>query len=366
MSNYSNRSADNLTTSTRELTSYNCPFLGDTTAIKGVKIFFYCLVLLIAVIGNSLLIGVIKRNKKMQTVTNYLIANMAVADILTTLVAVPRHITYTMLEPERWLFGGMFGSILCKSLSFFQDVSTAVSIFSILAIAIDRYKGIVFPLRETNIRPTKSCKIILPLIWIVPAGIHVVYFYVFHTVTRDKKVYCVIDWGPTFDAKKPVEIYFIVMVTCEIYIPLCLIIWLYCAIIVNLKRSAIRRNRGPASCRTLRRIKEDRKVVNNIAAIVIAFMVSSIPINVIGVLFYFVWDWKIPCGAENFAFAAHIIFYSNPSVNPCIYFVLNDKYRHGLVRLFKTMVFIKKIENTDSKTSERETLNQKTWSSTFV
>lgn len=366
MSYYSNRSADNFTTSPRELSTFSCPFLSDTTTVKGVKIFCYSLVLLIAVIGNSLLIGVIKRNKKMKTITNYLIANMAVSDILSTLAAVPRQITYIMLEPQRWLFTEMFGSVLCKSISFFQDVSTAVSIFSILAIALDRYRGIVFPLREANTKPTKSCKIIIPLIWIVPVGLHAVYFYIFHLKTSDNKVYCVIDWGSKFDAKRSVEIYYIILVTFEIYIPLCLVTWLYSAIVLNLKRSAIGKHRGPSSCRTSRRIREDRKVVNNIIAIVIAFMVSSIPINVIGILYYFVWDWNMPCGVENFGFAAHFIFYSNPSMNPCIYFALNDKYRHGLVKMFKTMVFFRKVENNDSKTSEKETLNRKTWSSTFV
>lgn len=108
-------------------------------------------------------------------------------------------------------------------------------IFSILVIVIDRYKGIVFLLCEMNIKLMKSCKIILLFIWIVLVGIYVVYFYVFYIFICDKKVYCVIDWGLIFDVKKFVEIYFIVMVICEIYILLCLIIWLYCVIIVNFK-----------------------------------------------------------------------------------------------------------------------------------
>lgn len=60
---------------------------------------------------------------------------------------------------------------------------------------------------------------------------------------------------------------------------------------------------------------------------------------------------------ENFIFVVYIIFYFNFLVNLCIYFVLNDKYCYGLVRLFKIMVFIKKIENIDLKMFEREILN---------
>lgn len=52
-------------------------------------------------------------------VINYLIVNMVVVDILIMLVVVFWYIIYIMLEFERWLFGGMFGLILCKSLFFF-------------------------------------------------------------------------------------------------------------------------------------------------------------------------------------------------------------------------------------------------------
>lgn len=65
MSNYLNRSVDNFIILMREFIFYNCLFLGDIIVIKGVKIFFYCFVLFIVVIGNFLFIGVIKRNKKM-------------------------------------------------------------------------------------------------------------------------------------------------------------------------------------------------------------------------------------------------------------------------------------------------------------
>lgn len=302
----------------------------------------------------------------MQTVTNYLIGNMAVSDILTTVVAVPRQITQILLGPQRWLFGGMFGSFLCKSVSFFQDISTAVSIFSILAIAIDRYRGIVFPFREKITKPTKICKIIIPLIWIGSMGLHVVYFYIFHMETYDKKTYCIINWGPELDARKSVEIYYIILLTCEIAIPLCLVTWLYSAIVMNLMRSGVSRCKGPSSCRTLRRLREDRKVVKNITAIVIAFVVSSVPINVFGILFYFVWGWKMPCGIENAVFAAHFIFYSNASMNPCIYFALNDKYRQGLLNMLNMLHFVRKSAKIYSKESERETLDRRRRSSTYV
>ena len=116
----------------------------------------------------------------MQTVTNYLIANMAVSDFLITMLAVPRKITEILLGPRRWLIDGIVGSALCKSVHFLQDITTDVSILKLVVIiAIDRYRGIVFPLRQQLIKPAKFCKIILLLIWFVSMCVHSIYFYTF-------------------------------------------------------------------------------------------------------------------------------------------------------------------------------------------
>ena len=318
------------------LDAYSCkPFQSDTVAIKGVKIFSYCVLLLISSLGNSLLIAIIKRNKRMQTITNYLIANMAVSDILITVLAVPRKTTEILLGPRRWLINGLFGSVLCKSIYFLQDVSTVVSILSLAVIAIDRYRGIVFPFRKQLLKPAKFCKIIIPLIWIVPMGFHVIYFYIFRLTTNDTKTYCTTKWLPMFEERKSQETHYVAVLVFLIAIPACVATLLYSVVILNLKRSAIEIRKSTSSFMSLRRLREDKKIVRNIIAILIAFIVCIIPINIYGVLFYFVWDWKMPCGMENYGFAAFFILYLNPSVNPCIYFILNDRYRQGLKNILK-------------------------------
>ena len=123
----------------------------------------------------------------MKTITNYLIANMAVSDILITVLAVPRQITEILLGPRRWLIDGLLGSVLCKSVHFFQDITIGVSILSLLAIAFDRYRGIVFPLRKQFRKPAKLCKIIIPAIWLISMGLQAVYFYILRIVTVDNK-----------------------------------------------------------------------------------------------------------------------------------------------------------------------------------
>lgn len=55
--------------------------------------------------------------------------------------------------------GGLLGEVLCRTTYIIQDVSTAVSIQSLVIIAVDRFRSIVFPLKPYFI--TTSIRAIL-------------------------------------------------------------------------------------------------------------------------------------------------------------------------------------------------------------
>lgn len=142
-------------------------------------------------------------------------------------------------------------------------------------------------------------------------------------------MYCSPSWAPKFDERRSAETQYVVLLAVFIVVPMCVVTVLYALIIVNLKRGMARCKALPRSI-TARRLKEDAKVVKNVIAILIVFITCIAPINVYAILFFFTWKRKIPCNAETFGFTAHFIFYSNASLNPCIYFIFNDKFRRGL------------------------------------
>ena len=51
---------------------------------------------------------------------------MAVSNVLITVLAVLE----ILLGPSRWLIDGLLGSVLCKSVHFFQDITVGVSILT--------------------------------------------------------------------------------------------------------------------------------------------------------------------------------------------------------------------------------------------
>ena len=74
----------------------------------------YGLVFLIAIMGNMLVCIAVLRNEHMRTVTNYYIVNLAVADILVSLVCLP--VTVVVDISETWFFG----DILCSIIPYVQ------------------------------------------------------------------------------------------------------------------------------------------------------------------------------------------------------------------------------------------------------
>ena len=75
-------------------------------------VFAYGTLTLISLFGNSIVCYVIIRNKRMYTVTNFFIANMAMSDLLLTCFNVPFNIARNLLHD--W----PFGNFLCHFVNF--------------------------------------------------------------------------------------------------------------------------------------------------------------------------------------------------------------------------------------------------------
>lgn len=318
-------------------------FEEDSSTIKGVKIVLYSFVLITSLFGNLVIITTVAWNKRMRTTTNYLIANMATSDLLISIIAVPIQLSEIVVGPRRWLIDGTVGLILCKLSYFFQDISMAVSSQSLVVIAIDRYRGIVFPFHPAIITP-KRCKIFIPLVWLTSLALHGIYFYVVRLAYNKDEIYCIFSWAPKFHPKIAQETYIIVVFLLLVVFPFSILTVLYSRIIWTLRQQ---RNRILGSSHLHKVYQENTKVIKNICAIMIAFACCVLPLCLYGILFFFVWKWKMPCNMEQFGFAAHFVLFSNAAITPLIYFVFNDRYRKGLKDVLKRLQFRHKDINQD-------------------
>lgn len=129
----------------------------------------YGAVSLAAIIGNTSVLYFVVRKKRLRSVTNMFIANLATADILIGSFAIPFQFLSALLQ--RWILP----NFMCAFCTFVQIVSVNVSIFTLAAIAADRYLIVANPIdkRVTKVLAKKIITVvwILALIAATPAGI---------------------------------------------------------------------------------------------------------------------------------------------------------------------------------------------------
>ncbi|XP_038609085.1 cholecystokinin receptor type A [Tachyglossus aculeatus] len=114
-----------------------------------VRILLYSLIFLLSVLGNTLVIAVLIRNKRMRTVTNIFLLSLAVSDLMLCLFCMPFTLIPNLLEDF------IFGSVVCKTATYFMGISVSVSTFSLVAISLERYSAICKPL-QSRVWQTKS------------------------------------------------------------------------------------------------------------------------------------------------------------------------------------------------------------------
>lgn len=112
-------------------TTQGCAFFVATIVIAMVLV---CIILVCG-IGNCLFIASLARYKKLRNLTNLLIANLAVSDILVAVVCCPFLLDYYVVKQLSW----DHGLVLCASINYLRTVSLYVSTNALLAIAVDRW-----------------------------------------------------------------------------------------------------------------------------------------------------------------------------------------------------------------------------------
>ena len=123
----------------------------------------YAITMLVAFAGNSFLIYIVWKKPEVRSLTSFMFVNMAIADLLVTLVVMPWSIS-AIYTSGLWMIPGVFGKVMCKGVVYIAYVTLTASILCLTFMAIDRYYAIVHPLRRHFW--FRKPKLTVPFIWI--------------------------------------------------------------------------------------------------------------------------------------------------------------------------------------------------------
>lgn len=98
------------------------------------------IVIILSLVGNTLVVSVVLKYKRLQNATNFILVSLAIADLTVSIfVMIPSMITDVKRE---WIFNRVF----CKFYNSFDIFCCTASILHLLLVAVDRYVAIFKPL----------------------------------------------------------------------------------------------------------------------------------------------------------------------------------------------------------------------------
>lgn len=92
----------------------------------------FSLMIIIASLGNILVMWVILAHRRMRNATNYFLLNLSAADLLMATLNVI--FNFIFMIDSNWPFGAYY----CQINNFVANMSVSSSVFSIVAVSIDR------------------------------------------------------------------------------------------------------------------------------------------------------------------------------------------------------------------------------------
>ena len=175
-----------------------CVFYPYTTLKPFQKVQLVVLLLMLAacLFGNILVTTAISRTRKLRTAPNFLVINLSICDMMTAVCAIP----FTLIVYNIYCGSQSYpyGEIGCKLLWPITTYASNCSVFTLAAIAVERYLYI----SAINIKFTKRVSLVALLIIHFLAVVAVIpYIMKLKYVLSEEEVVCYEEWGDEWQMK---------------------------------------------------------------------------------------------------------------------------------------------------------------------
>ncbi|XP_054709125.1 neuromedin-U receptor 2-like [Uloborus diversus] len=300
----------------------------------------YSIIFLTGIVGNVCTCLVIARNQYMQTATNCYLFNLAIADMMTLLFAMPLELL-TLWEQYPW----KLGTVMCWLRGVVPEATAYASILTIVTFSTERYIAICHPIRQQTKSKLSRAIRNIGIIWLgsilsaIPYAVFTRVNYLTTNGQEDGDLIPESAWCG-FPFHKPQRQWETLML-CSTFVffvmPLSMITALYVRIALALhqSRNLHRSTSESAQCRLERersKAQARRVVIRMLVAVVIAFFVCWAPFHAQRLLFLYVslygqWTDTLRHINQNLFTFAGCFYYFNSTINPILYSVMSKRFR---------------------------------------
>ncbi|XP_026022774.1 adenosine receptor A1-like isoform X2 [Maylandia zebra] len=291
---------------------------------------------LASVVGNVLVVLVVYENRALRNATFCFIVSLAMADIAVGLLVIPLAIVISV--------GYYTQFYTCLFLSCLILMITQSSIFSLLAIAIDRYLRVKIPTRYSIIVTNGRAFVAICLSWILSFLTGLVPMIGWNnrdTANRSNASEICCQFTAVIRMDYMVYFNFFVCVAP----PLLIMITLYVEIFRVIRKQLNRR--AEATCDGDKYFRKELKLAKSLALVVFLFALCWLPIHIMNCVTLFCPNCINPIASKVGIFMSHV----NSALNPLVYAFKMKHFRATLIQIIRRCMLCKPLEATAYPTS---------------
>ena len=289
------------------------------------------LVLVAGLTGNIIICSLIITNKKLRTTFNYLLLNLAVSDLLCSLLGTlfyPGQIRNHYFSDGK-LMQRSFEGTVCKVTTASIDLTTKNSVLTLAAISTDRFMAIVHPWWHKKAMSKRNIRFLLVAIWLVAVGSSLPMMLLMAKLPdtfQENSVALCLSFLMNESSFKVVA--FVDLIAAYI-IPMAIILRTSLAIIKHLWCHCSRE--PPEEASQIMLLKSRKRITRIVFSVIIAFNIFWLPWAIV--------EGSLLIGAlqevtdKTFVIMSILVF-ASASVNPILYSLQSRQFRNEVKKMF--------------------------------
>ncbi|XP_050462082.1 neuropeptides capa receptor-like [Cataglyphis hispanica] len=292
----------------------------------------YLLIFISGVFGNVATCTVIVRNASMQTATNYYLFSLAISDLILLVLGLPNELS-VFWQQYPWALGAG----LCKIRAYVSEMSSYVSVLTIVAFSMERYLAICHPLRVYSMsglkRPTRFILAAwsIAIVSAIPFAMYTKVNFVEYppesgNYSADSAICAMLL--PDMPRLPLYELSCIVF----FLIPMLIILVVYTRMGLKIK-SSTKKTLGPIQGFVhgdSRQTQSRKSIIRMLSVVVIMFFVCWAPFHAQRLLYIYAQDTDYyPDLNEWLYILSGCLYYFSTTVNPILYNLMSIRYRQA-------------------------------------